>query len=81
VSKTNHSRQYKAPTPERLRVKYGSMGAHATGLLSDHGVGAKYFGFGSDRQNRRGKAGAKKFVRSRLRFHENQATQRLAGEF
>ena len=78
--KTNHRRGFVAESPETLRVRYGYAGSCAVGQVSDVGVCAKYFGFGSDRQNRRLKAGGKKFVRSRLRFHENQATLALAKE-
>lgn len=38
---------------------------------------AKYMGVGSNRQNARMKAGAKKFVRSRVRAREKGLTEKL----
>jgi hypothetical protein len=77
--KTNHRRCFVAKSPESLRVRHARY-AHALGALSGRDVCSKWMGHGSDRQNRRDKAGGKKFVRSRLRFHENSALRRLAAE-
>jgi catalase len=77
--KTNHRRGFVAESPGTLKVRYGvSYGVYA--LMSDKRIASSYGGFGGDRYNRRNKAGAKKFVRSRFRFHEKQALQKLVKE-
>ena len=76
--KTNHRRGYKANTP---RYKGGASFAKR-GLLSDVSVGAMAdFDFtDGHRGMARSVRGAKKFVNSRFRHHENAATRRLAAE-
>lgn len=81
MSKTNHQRGYKAPMPKQLRVRYDRMSSAQKCQLADRSVCSKWMGFVHDRTNRRNKAGGKKFVRSRLRFHENAATRQQAEEF
>ncbi len=79
--KTNHQRSFKAPDNGKhgriLRVLHG---VGTKNLFVDDFIGGKYPGVGGDRENRHAIAGMKKFVRSRVRFHENAITQKLARE-
>lgn len=76
--KTNHRRGYKAET----HPKKGGTRFQKKGVLSDAAPVAMS-DFESSNGNR-GMAkqvrGAKKFVNSRFRFHENAATKKLADE-
>lgn len=80
MSKTNHQRNFKG-TKDSERYSGSPMGGTGkTSILADVRVGA---GWGGDNANgHRGHAearrGAKKFVNSRIRFHENAKTQQLA---
>jgi hypothetical protein len=82
MSKTNHRRGFTTPKDsERYRGSpCGSTGE--VSLLADRSIGA---GFGGDNSQghagfARVKRGAKKYVRTRVRFHENAATQSQARE-
>lgn len=76
--KTNHGRGFKAETHPRK----GGTRFQKKGVLSDAAPVAMS-DFDSSNGNR-GMAkqvrGAKKYVNSRFRFHENAATKKLAGE-
>jgi hypothetical protein len=79
--KTNHQRGFKAKDNGkngRIRRVLSGKGLRTKSLLADVGINAKYPGVAHDRYNRRAIAGAKKFVRTRLRFHDNAATKELA---
>ncbi len=82
MSKTNHSRGFVA-TRDGERYSGSPLGgAGAAAPLTGNSVGAS---FGGDNSNgHRGyaeaKRGAKKFVRTRVRFRENQTTRALAKE-
>lgn len=76
--KTNHRRGYSAPSHADKAMQRW----HRVSTIADASFGA---GIGNDFTNgNRGMAravsGAKKFVRSRFRFHENAATKMLARE-
>ena len=74
--KTNHRRGFKANTP---RYKGGTT-FQKTGALSDVSVSARadYDFSNGNRGMAKSVRGAKKFVNSRFRFHENAATRSLA---
>ena len=77
--KTNHRRGFVA----KRHTDKAMFCIGTTAQLSDRTIGAS---IGNDFSNgNRGMAkavrGAKKFVRSRARFHENQATRRLMREY
>lgn len=76
--KTNHRRGFKANTP---RYK-GGVAFHRSGVLSGVSVDARAdFDFtNGNRGMAKSVRGAKKFVNSRFRHHENAATRRLAAE-
>ena len=74
--KTNHRRGFVAPT----HPAKGGTQFHKQGVLSDAAPTAMA-DFDSSNGNRgmaKSVRGAKKFVNSRFRFHENAATRRLA---
>ena len=76
--KTNHGRRFVGKVPR----KKGGTAFHKTGKISDLSVSARAdwdFSNGN-RGMAKSVRGAKKFVNSRFRFHENAATKRLAGE-
>lgn len=76
--KTNHRRGFVANTPR----KKGGTAFHKTGEVSDVSISARTdwdFSNGN-RGMAKSVRGAKKFVNSRFRFHENAATRKLAGE-
>ena len=76
--KTNHERGFKAQS-HRYQ---GGFGTGVLAPLSDRHIGA-HIGYDFTDGHRgmaRAKKGAKKFVRSRTRFHENAATRRIARE-
>lgn len=81
MSKTNHRRVGDKPRKDSVRYQHSPIGGTGDLLpLSDKHIGA---GWGGDNANGHAgfahvKAGAKKFVRTRRRFHENQATKKLA---
>lgn len=76
--KTNHRRGFKAKT----HTDKAMSGYSDKGQISDTSVGAWVANdfTNGNRGMARAVAGAKKFVRSRLRFHDNAATKRLAQE-
>jgi len=78
MSKINHQRGHKPRQDNQAR--YPLMGTTVVSELSGRSIQAKYMGAGSDRQNARFQAGAKKYIRSRTRFHENQMTRALAAD-
>jgi hypothetical protein len=80
MSKTNQRRGFSGQKDsERYRA---SPAGHAgeNSVLADKSIGARWGGDNTDGHQGHAKAkrGAKKFVRTRIRFHENQATKRLA---
>ena len=81
MSKTNQTRDGDKPRRDGERYKHSPPGgAGNLVLLADKNVGA---GYGGDNANghigyARVKAGAKKYVRTRTRFHENVATTKLS---
>lgn len=84
--KTNHQRGFKdTRNPRAVYSHYYVGGGELTKLpLSDRMVGAKSVTCGDHTNAKRGIAkdrrGAKKYVVTRTRFHENAATRRLAQE-
>lgn len=75
--KTNHRRGFTAKRPK----KSGGFYVVKASKLADKVIGAS-IGYDFTDGNRgmaKAKRGAKKFVRSRVRFHEKAATKRLAG--
>lgn len=80
--KTNHQRGFRARrSPGNVFAKYFAFSATRKNPLSDTAVGALATS-GDHTNGKRGIAkdrkGAKKFINSRSRFHENEATRRLA---
>jgi hypothetical protein len=80
--KTNHQRSFKETRdPNAVYGDYVVFGESRSLPLSDHSVGA-FVSCGDHTNGKRGIAkdrkGAKKFLNSRTRFHENGATKRLA---
>ncbi len=74
--KTNHRRGFKAKRPKKSH----GFGIVTTLALSGKVIGAGV-GYNFSKGNRgmaKARHGAKKYVRSRERFHENAATKRLA---
>lgn len=76
--KTNHQRGFVA----KKHTYSGGFGTGVTASLSDKRIGASigYDFTDGHRGMAKAKRGAKKFVRTRTRFHENAATERLARE-
>jgi hypothetical protein len=76
--KTNHQRGFVAKTHRDSAM----FCTGATAPLSDRRIGASIGNDFTDgnRGMAKAKHGAKKFVRTRTRFHENAATKRLARE-
>jgi hypothetical protein len=79
--KTNHQRGFK-DSKDPGRYAYSPPGG--TGKYSeiaDKAIGACWGGDNSNghRGYAKAKRGGKKFVNSRIRFHENQAVNRIAG--
>lgn len=82
--KTNHQRGFKETRSSRdVFRKYIAGGSHAFLPLSDR-YEAACATSGDHANGKRGiakdVAGAKKYVRSRTRFHENAATRKLAAD-
>lgn len=76
--KTNHRRGFVANTARQK----GGTAFHKTGELSDVSISARAdwdFSNGN-RGMAKSVRGAKKFVNSRIRFHENAAIRKLAEE-
>jgi hypothetical protein len=71
--KTNHRRNFVAKRSRRHCFESFSVFSK----LANKSIGAS-FSHGSRREEQHMRRGAKKFVRTRLRFHENAATIRLA---
>ena len=77
--KTNHRRGFKDRRLGNDKLTHRIFkGFGRPSEYSDTYIGANYPGIGSKRQNARYIAGAKKFVRTRTRFHEKAATKKLA---
>jgi hypothetical protein len=74
--KTNHGRGF-VDKPQRRK---GGQSFHKTGVVSDVSVSAmaEFDPLNGHRGMAKSVRGAKKFVNSRFRHHENAATQRLA---
>jgi hypothetical protein len=75
--KTNHRRGFKANTPRNKGGTRFRQEAPLSGV-SVNAVTALEFSHGN-RGMAKAVRGAKKFVNSRVRHHENAATRRLAG--
>lgn len=84
--KTNHQRGYKDKRSSRqVYSKYFVGGGETVkSTLSDRSVSAIAVTCGDHTNAKRGiakdKRGAKKYVNSRIRFHENAAVKKLAEE-
>lgn len=81
--KTNHRRGYVAPNFSNGQKSGGYVTWSGGGEtpLSGRGINAHAtVAGGSSKLVRRDKAGAKKFVRSRSRFHEDAALRKLVKE-
>ena len=79
--KTNHQRQFKDKRSSRaVYAKYFVNGGTKVGKLSDTSISASAT-CGDHTNGKRGIAkdvrGAKKFINSRHRFHENQALKKV----
>lgn len=83
--KTNHQRAFK----DKFRNYSASINIRSKTtldvecVLADHSVRPKHPGYewiNGHRGKARAKLGMKKFVRTRVRFHENSALKKLAGE-
>lgn len=82
MSKVNRRRGYEA---ERDAERYSGSPIGGEGAISEFAdvhIGASWGGDNSNghRGYAEAKRGGKKFVRSRIRFHENQETRRQARE-
>lgn len=82
--KTNHQRNFRDKrAPRQVFAKYFVFGQTRVNPISGVAVGAGATS-GDHTNGKRGIAkdrrGAKKFINSRSRFHENAATKKLAGE-
>lgn len=76
--KTNHRRGFVA-RGHRDQAMYGTSGnAPLAGKRFGAGIGNDFVK--GNRGMAKDKKGAKKFVRSRIRFHENAATKRATSE-
>lgn len=78
--KTNHQRSYKAKKDSE-RYKFSPMGGIKTkSVFAQVAVAASWGGDNSNGHKgyAKVKRGAKKFVRTRLRFHENAQTKKEA---
>ena len=79
MGKTNHQRGFK----DNRRSFGGDQAFGGAGFLctfSDKHIGASY-SHGSKRQEMWWKAGCKKFVRTRRRFHERMKMQEIRREY
>jgi hypothetical protein len=76
--KTNHPHGFTANTPR----KKGGTSFHKEGVISDvtPSAMAEFDSSNGHRGMAKSVRGAKKFVNSRFRFHENAATRRLVQE-
>jgi len=81
VSKTNHRRGNKSPRfclGQKTCGRYVTWAGYGETVISGLRVNASAIVSSEAAKGvRRDKAGAKKFVRSRTRFHENAALQKL----
>lgn len=85
--KTNHQRNFKSTyNPQHFKQNYVVGGNCIKSELADkviiayaHVSDTQYLS--AKKRTRKNKAGAKKFVRTRTRFHENAATHKLAFEY
>lgn len=81
--KTNHQRDFKdTRNPKQYKMKYLVGGSINKSDLADRTISAcAYVGdteyVSAKKRTRKNVAGAKKFVRTRTRFHENAATDKL----
>ena len=84
MSKTNHQRGYKSTySPKHFERKYIVGGSIQKSLLADRTISAcatlgDTHTLSAKKRVRKNVAGAKKYVRTRNRFHENAATKKLA---
>jgi hypothetical protein len=82
--KTNHQRNFKdTRKPQRYKEKYFVGGSTNVSLLADRTISAcatlgDTHTLSAKKRTRKNVAGAKKYVRTRTRFHENAATAKLA---
>ncbi len=85
--KTNHQRNFKDNRNSKsYKEKYVIGGSTHVSLLADRTISAAaYVGeiefLSAKKRARKAKAGAKKFVRTRARFHENAAVKKLANDY
>lgn len=86
MSKTNHQRSFKDKRkPQQYKDKYFVGGSINVSLLSDRTISAcatlgDTHTLSAKKRTRKNVAGAKKYVRTRTRFHENAATSKLASK-
>lgn len=82
--KTNHQRCFKSKyNPNSFKQKYVVGGNSVKSELADKTISAAAYlpdteYVSAKKRTRKNKAGAKKFVRTRVRFQENAATRKLA---
>ena len=85
--KTNHQRDFKdSQDRHSYRRKYVIGGNSVKSDLVDRIISAAAFlpeaeHVSAKKRARKAKAGAKKYVRTRLRFHENAETKKIAYQF
>lgn len=81
--KTNHQRNFKDSRDPRHYVKnYVVGGSSVKSLLADRTIAAAAYASDTEylsakKRTRKNVHGAKKYVRTRTRFHENAATKKL----
>jgi hypothetical protein len=84
MSKTNHQRNYKSTyDPKHFQRNYTVGGNSIKSVLADRTVSADACLPDTEirsakKRTRKNVAGAKKYVRTRIRFHENAATKKAA---
>ena len=80
--KTNHQRSFKdSKDPKRYSKPVFKAGGIVIAPLSDKSISASGPAFNfhhGHRGHAKAKRGMKKFVRTRIRFNENQATKKLS---
>ncbi|NCQ51863.1 hypothetical protein GW796_08215 [archaeon] len=85
--KTNHQRNFKSSyNPQSYRTKYVVGGNSIKSELADRTISAAAYlpdteTLSAKKRTRENKAGAKKYVRTRVRFHENDVTKKLSKEY
>lgn len=84
MSKTNHQRGYKSTySPKHFERRYIVGGSSQVSILADRTISAcatlgDTHTLSAKKRVRKNVAGAKKYVRTRTRFHENSATKKLS---